>query len=176
MKGYINRSYSFISYAPPDESSFDLSVETAWLQGALFTSLAYGVASILFVNCFYLLLQQRDRFNRKVWLIYLIYISVIFVMGTLFFVSLLVSTQQSFINNRNYPGGPAAYEAVIFSEPLNMMGNAAYVIANWLADGLMVSASSLYSACLCSQSITHRSGVAISYILHPSAHTCFGAS
>lgn len=72
-------------------------------------------------------------------LAYLAYISLIFTMGTIYYIPLLVSTQESFIDNRNYPGGPSAYEDVIFAKSFDMMGNAAYVVSTILADGLMVS-------------------------------------
>lgn len=126
-------------YAPIGESPYTLFVETAWLEGALLTSMAYGIAATFFVMCFHLLLRQRNGPNRRMRLAYLAYISLIFTMGTIYYIPLLVSTQESFIDNRNYPGGPSAYEDVIFAKSFDMMGNAAYVVSTILADGLMVS-------------------------------------
>ncbi|KAG9308314.1 hypothetical protein JVU11DRAFT_12078 [Chiua virens] len=43
-------------------------------------------------------------------------------------------TQLGFINHRDYPGGPSAYEINTASTPLNV----AFVVSNWFADGLMI--------------------------------------
>src|ERR1700734_2116369 len=112
-----------MSYAPPGESSFVLFEETTWLQGAMLTSMTYGVATMLFIRCFLLLMRQRTRTNHKVQLSYLIYISVMFFLGTSYCISLFASTQLSFINYRDFPGGPAAYQDTFFSQPIDMLGN-----------------------------------------------------
>lgn len=66
------------------------------------------------------------------------YISTIVLLGTLFMGSLAEFTQLAFVDNRNYPGGPAQYETDMFSIPVDEMGNVSFVLANWLCDGLIV--------------------------------------
>ncbi|SJL05013.1 uncharacterized protein ARMOST_08384 [Armillaria ostoyae] len=46
--------------------------------------------------------------------------------------------QYSFIDYRLFPGGPAAFEEVMFSLPVSEMGNVAFVLSNWFADAVVV--------------------------------------
>jgi hypothetical protein len=46
--------------------------------------------------------------------------------------------QLAFIDNRNFPGGPEAYELSVYSTAIALTPNATFIIANWLADGLLV--------------------------------------
>lgn len=54
-------------------------------------------------------------------------------------VSLAAFTQMAFIDNRNYPGGPDAFENDMFSIPIDNAGNVAFVLSNWLSDAVVVS-------------------------------------
>lgn len=40
----------------------------------------------------------------------------------------------AFIDQREYPGGPSAYEDDMFSIPVDMLANVTLVICNWLCD------------------------------------------
>ena len=127
----------------PDESARDLFSEKAWLQGALLSAVAYGVELILFVMSFYLLFQQISVSNNKKPKIFLlVYITVMFILSTLFYASNVQYTQLAFIDNRNIPGGPNAYELSMFSIPIDELGNVCAVMTTWLCDALIVSKSS----------------------------------
>jgi hypothetical protein len=91
-----------------------------------------------------------------------VYSSVMFALGTMFLVSSLVTGIDLFIDYRNYPGGPAGYATVIFNTPVTMLGNVMFIVASWLADGLMVSGISLRSK---SQNTLLQTGVPVFYIL-----------
>jgi hypothetical protein len=52
----------------------------------------------------------------------------------------------SFIDNRNFPGadgvlppGPVGYQFLIYSKAISIVPNVAFLLNNWLADGLLVS-------------------------------------
>lgn len=45
----------------------------------------------------------------------------------------------SYIDHREFPGGPIAYSFFLYSKPLVIIPNACFIISNWLADGLLVS-------------------------------------
>ncbi|KIJ57991.1 hypothetical protein HYDPIDRAFT_163675 [Hydnomerulius pinastri MD-312] len=95
---------------------------------------------------FHLLMWQNNRFEIRVPL--LIYITVAFMLGTLFMVALAAFTQMAFIDDRNYPGGPNAFENNMFSIPVDDSGNAAFVLSNWLADALVVwRCKVIYQSC-----------------------------
>src|SRR5882757_9721079 len=96
----------------PDESSQTLLTEEGWLQSTVISAVAYGIDVALYFMCFNLLWQQMitRRTNYKQPLSLLIYITVSFILCTLFIASLADFTQLAFIQDRNYPGGPSAFE------------------------------------------------------------------
>ncbi|KAF8997019.1 hypothetical protein BDQ17DRAFT_1391962 [Cyathus striatus] len=122
----------------PNESSQALFIECTWLQGAILSSVAYGMVFTLFILCFNLLLYSARTSKERKFAALLIYICVIFALGTLFMCSLSAITQKSFIDDRDYPGGPGAYESDMYGIPISELGNACYTIANWCADTLLV--------------------------------------
>jgi len=66
------------------------------------------------------------------------FVSVIFILGTIFMACIDKFTQMAFVEYRNFPGGPAAYEQAMFWIPVDELGNVAFVIGNWLMDALLV--------------------------------------
>ena len=123
----------------PDEDPQTLFSERCWLQGAFISSVAYGITVCLYFSSLHLLIHSRNRVELKKRLPLLIYITVSFLLGTLFMISLAAFTQMAFIDNRNYPGGPNAFENNMFSIPIDDMGNAAFTLSNWISDALVVS-------------------------------------
>ncbi|KAH7916756.1 hypothetical protein BJ138DRAFT_7694 [Hygrophoropsis aurantiaca] len=124
----------------PDETPLQLATETAWLQGGIVTGVAYGAVLVLFAMCFQSLwVRMRassTRSRKSVFL--LIYVSVVFVLGTILFATNSQFIQLGFINDRNFPGGPSAYIEEMFSIPENIASNITFVLANWCADSLML--------------------------------------
>ncbi|KAG1901993.1 uncharacterized protein F5891DRAFT_1187022 [Suillus fuscotomentosus] len=122
----------------PDESSETFLAEKGWLQGTVASSIAYGIGVTLFFMCFHLLIRQMTRTNYKKSLPLLIYITIDFILGTLFMASLADFTQLAFIQYRDYPGGPNAFENNMFGIPVDMLGNVCGVLMMALSDGLVV--------------------------------------
>ena len=81
---------------------------------------------------------QENRAQRTRSTVLLTFVSLLFVMGTLNFACNTRITQLEFIDNRNFPGGPNAWLFTFYSIGVNTTGNAAYVIAYFLADALLV--------------------------------------
>ncbi|KAH7910908.1 hypothetical protein BJ138DRAFT_48492 [Hygrophoropsis aurantiaca] len=124
-----------MSYSP-NESSAQLFAEGTWLQGAIVTSICYGVVLVLYLMCFQSLwrrIHTRDL-GRTQNIFFLIYVTFIFALGTIYMAFNAQITQMGFINNREYPGGPADFESNTSSPPLN----SAFVISNWCADAMMI--------------------------------------
>lgn len=116
------------------------SAEQAWLSGALITGMGYGIVTALFWLCFHALwnrLKRKDTSYRRN-LFFLLYVCVQFVFGSLFLGSNSKFTQLAFVNYRGFPGGPSAYEEQMFSIGIDEIANVSYVLANWLADSLLV--------------------------------------
>jgi len=133
-----------MSFAP-DEDAATLFAERAWLQGALLTGVGYGMNVILAFMCLRALwLRRSDKRKRY----FFAYVSFMWLFGTIFFISCCIFTDQAFVDDRNFPGGPNSYEEDMFSVPADEIGNVAFVLANWLADGLMVwRLFTLYKGC-----------------------------
>ncbi|KAF9467896.1 hypothetical protein BDZ94DRAFT_1287535 [Collybia nuda] len=125
------------SWRPVEEFPGQLFTERTWLVGAIILGVAYGVELTLFSQCMTLLIKQTKRANLKSTMPLIVYISCLFICGSIFMGAAANMARLSFIDNRNIPGGPSIYETVMFSIPVDNQGNAAFVIANWLADGLM---------------------------------------
>ncbi|KAF5381201.1 hypothetical protein D9757_007863 [Collybiopsis confluens] len=122
----------------PDETPSELFDENMWLQGAMITSVGYGAVLTLYILAFYILVSRLDQWNRRSHVALLAYITAQFILATLFQAANARFTQLAFINDRNFPGGPSGFEVNMFFIPIDMMGNASYIIANWLADGLLI--------------------------------------
>lgn len=120
----------------PAESASTLLAERAWLQGAILCAGAYGIVFTLSLSCLHQLWSYRGGRVQRAILI--LYVGVVFLLCTLFVTSNTAFTQMAFINDRNFPGGPAAYEADEFSIPVDNISNVAYVIANWCTDAVLV--------------------------------------
>jgi len=122
----------------PEESASTIISERTWLAGMILAAVAYGIVFTLFVLTFKQLVKTTTRDNYTQRLPFIIFISLIFILGTLFVGAIAKMTQFSFIDYRLFPGGPAAFEELEFSIPVDEISNVSYVIANWLADGMVV--------------------------------------
>ncbi|KAF8151342.1 hypothetical protein B0H34DRAFT_126251 [Crassisporium funariophilum] len=126
----------------PDVPASQLFEEKTWLQGGILSAVAYGVVVTLFFLNF-VLLKDRIRaesssVRRKQNTALLGYISVMFLLSTLTMASQAEYTQLGFIDNRDFPGGPAAYQKLMFSIPISNLGNVCFSLMNWLADVVLL--------------------------------------
>ncbi|KAH7921933.1 hypothetical protein BV22DRAFT_1018356 [Leucogyrophana mollusca] len=124
----------------PDETHAQLDAEAAWLHGCIFAGVGYGAILVLFAICSYTLWGRiRARSTRTRSSVYLfIYASISFSLVTATFATISRATQLAFINDRDFPGGPAAYEDDTFSIPLSIVSSVSYVLASWWTDLLML--------------------------------------
>ncbi|KAG1794930.1 hypothetical protein EV424DRAFT_1547816 [Suillus variegatus] len=128
-----------MSYTP-DESSAQLYAEKTWLAGSIMTGVGYGVVLALFWLCLQLL-WRRTRVKDADYArncFFLVYVCVMFTLGSLFMGSISQFTQLAFINDRNFPGGPSAWEVEMFSINVDEISNVSFVLADWCATALMV--------------------------------------
>ena len=122
----------------PDEDPTTIDAEDKWLQGALLACLAYGAVATLSIQCFFLLIHGFNR--RKLWrdVPLLAFVVLTFSLSTAFIGTVIQFTQQAFVNDRNFPGGPNAYEIVEFSIPLDAAANDLLITTTFLSDALLV--------------------------------------
>ncbi|KAL4071732.1 hypothetical protein V8B97DRAFT_1943328 [Scleroderma yunnanense] len=120
----------------PDETAEQLFSEAAWLQGAIVTSAFYGVALALSFMCVRSL-WSRIRIRAtgyKKDVFFLCYVVFVFCCATIYNIGNAQITQLGFIDRRNYPGGPAAFEESTSSIPINVT----FILMDWCADLLMI--------------------------------------
>ncbi|KAJ7583268.1 hypothetical protein C8J56DRAFT_741271, partial [Mycena floridula] len=118
----------------PNETNAEIFSEHTWLQGALLACVAYGMEVILYAMSLHLLWLARRDSNKGRNMALMAYITVMFILGTLYIAGLLEFTQESFIDGRNIPGGPNAYENEMYSIPIDMLGNVTMVMLTWMCD------------------------------------------
>lgn len=121
-----------------NETSTEIFTEKAFLQGALMSGVAYGTELPLFMMTFWLLWKRRSGASVVQRYAFLVFITTIFILGTLFYASNAQFTQLAFIDNRNIDGGPGAYEETMFSIPIDELGNVCAIMSTWLCDALLV--------------------------------------
>ena len=68
----------------------------------------------------------------------LAYISCVFILGSIGNAVQMRLLQLAYVDDRNYPGGPGAFEELNGSIRVNVVGTAAYCVNAWFADGLLV--------------------------------------
>ena len=83
--------------------------------------------------------RKNSNRNRKSPSWYLLaYITANFVLGTFGIAAEARFNELTFVDARNFPGGPNAFVEAQYGDFVNIFGTAAYVVLNWLADGLVV--------------------------------------
>lgn len=80
--------------------------------------------------------------KTKITYAFLVYICCMFTLSTLFMAFNSLITQYTFIDDRNFPGGPSAYAVDEFNIPPSLAGNTAGIMGTWFADALLVRISS----------------------------------
>ena len=98
-----------------------------------------GVLATLYFLCLSLLWEERKRTPRATWA-WIAFITLLFIIGSIYNVVTMFLNEDAFIHHRNYPGGPGQFELEQFSLPYNVVGNSVSVVGLWLTDALLVRA------------------------------------
>ena len=105
-----------------------------------------GIVLILYFECAAALLKPPSgRKKGRNWGL-LAYTTFLFALGTIYTICNLRVRELSYIDNREFPGkahslppGPIGYTLFSQSKPTSMLSNTSFTVANWMADGLLVS-------------------------------------
>lgn len=106
-----------------------------------------GIVVILYFECATALLKgpPPGRKRGRNWGL-LAYTTFLFALGTIYTICNLRVRVLSYIDNREFPGkthslppGPVGYTLFSQSKPTSMLSNTSFTVANWMADGLLVS-------------------------------------
>jgi hypothetical protein len=125
------------SWNPADDKTVIFNDRT-WFAGMVLSAVAYGIVFTLFVLTFQQLIRTTMKQNYTQRLPFLIYITLMFILGTVYVGSIAKMGELSFIDYPLFPGGPGPG-----SLPINIMAAVSYVIANWLTNLLLVRRQSI---------------------------------
>ena len=70
----------------------------------------------------------------------MLYITLLFILGSIGNGIDMFHTQDAFVNNRNYPGGPVQFQIEKFY-PYNTAASAVYTMGSWFTMGFLVRLS-----------------------------------
>ena len=93
----------------PAEDELTIINERTWLAGMILSAVAYGIAFTLFILTFRQLMKTTTRHNYSQRLPFIIYITLMLILGTLFVGAIAKMTELSFIDYRMFPGGPGSF-------------------------------------------------------------------
>jgi len=110
-----------------------------------------GIVIVLYFQTIAALVSPLNRKGEKVKWGLVGYSTVMFGLVTTFTAMNVRLQQLSYIDNREFPGipnvlppGPIGWGLFMYSNALVIVPNACFIIANWMADGLLVSSAPAY--------------------------------
>ncbi|KIJ54695.1 hypothetical protein M422DRAFT_240777 [Sphaerobolus stellatus SS14] len=116
------------------------SPSLVWFEKSLFDgqhleSVAYGVhLSIFAITMYYHLLPPS---GKRSWF-FIVYLVLLFAGGTMQAAAGIRFAELAWIDDRDIPGGPAAFNVQMYNISVELAGNCGYIISNFLADGLLL--------------------------------------
>ena len=122
----------------PHEANATIRSEQTWLLGGFITAVAYGAATVLCVQCFFMLMRTFKKRNLTRDALLTLFVVLMFALNTALMGATIQYTQQAFVDFRDYPGGPSAFERVFFHGPISSVANGCLVVTTMLADALLV--------------------------------------
>ncbi|KAF5367780.1 hypothetical protein D9615_010510 [Tricholomella constricta] len=125
-------------FQPPVDPPEMRLLEHADFVGVTISEIMFGFTIILFFRCMRGLLWPRKHsgFPRNPSMA--LYTFVLFSLGTVFVAMNARNSELAYIDYRGFPGGPLAFTFSRYSTAIVVIPNAAFILANWLADGLLL--------------------------------------
>ncbi|KAL1688297.1 hypothetical protein GGG16DRAFT_60235 [Schizophyllum commune] len=129
------------SYTPIDEDPTLMMMDRTNFIGAVLGGGAWGVlltVSFLTVQALIAYMSSKSQASRNFAIPLLAFVFLIFACGTINYAANTDISRRMFVENRLYPDGPSAYLMEHYDDKINVLGNASYVVANFLADALLL--------------------------------------
>ncbi|KAJ6482590.1 hypothetical protein C8R45DRAFT_1062954 [Mycena sanguinolenta] len=120
----------------PDETAAQLWNERCIFIGQFLGAFGYGVHLTLFVQCAHALYVGRKS-RRHNWEL-MAFIFIIFALGNIGNATSIFYAQKTFIDDRNYPGGPGAFFFEQSTQWSGVVCNSVYIVNTWFQDGLLL--------------------------------------
>lgn len=132
------------SWAPVNETHSQIWLEQVLIDSASIEFVAYGVHATLFFLTANLLWEKRRTQARHSYAM-LAYITLVFILSSIGAGTAMHTNEQAFVDDRNYPGGPGAFDIEQNSLTIDIVGTGAYMVNAWLASGLLLWRYSLFT-------------------------------
>ncbi|KAG5639721.1 hypothetical protein H0H81_000001 [Sphagnurus paluster] len=107
-----------------------MHAERATYYGTLLATLAYGALLMLYVQLTQVLFA-RPKSGRKYWVL-VAYAGVLFILATLAVGAIFRFSEMTYIDNRNYPGGPVAFYRDFTSDYVHVIGQSSPHDPSWV--------------------------------------------
>ncbi|KAJ2924818.1 hypothetical protein H1R20_g12292, partial [Candolleomyces eurysporus] len=107
-----------------------------WSRSKALT-ITLGILFTIFVQCVLALLSSSAHKKNQARF-FIGYSCIIFILATFGIAGNTKFVQMTYIDYRNYPGGPNAFTFDFYTEFSNVFSIGSYVVMNWFADGLML--------------------------------------
>ncbi|KAL1762037.1 hypothetical protein FB107DRAFT_254543 [Schizophyllum commune] len=127
-------------YAPSDEPPELMLADRTNFIGAILCGSAWGIlltVAFMTVQALLASLRSNPHWSRTAMPL-LAFVVIIVACGTLNFAGNTDISRRMFVENRMYPGGPSMFLNDHYDDPMNVLGNAGYIIANFFADALLL--------------------------------------
>lgn len=112
-------------------------VSHTWSNRRQYLTVTVGIQLTLYLSCaIFLWSDRRARSARFLFL--LGYITVLILIATFFAAVQARTTEETYVDNRNFPGGPWQYFLSTEYLPINVMFYSTFIAGTFLADLLMV--------------------------------------
>ncbi|KAK2462418.1 hypothetical protein APHAL10511_005552 [Amanita phalloides] len=124
-------------YYGPLENGYTLFLEKTFLAADFVGGVGYGVQLVLYIKCARYLWSQR-KIRGKISLFLLGYITVLLSLSSMFVSSGVWTTEDMYINNRNYPDGPWGYFLATQNLPEDILYMVSLFLLTYLSDLLVL--------------------------------------
>ncbi|KIL60271.1 hypothetical protein M378DRAFT_47309, partial [Amanita muscaria Koide BX008] len=124
-------------YYGPDEDSQTIFLERTFLASTVVQGIGVGAQLVLYIMCVRYLWRERERRGR-VMLFLFGYVTLLLIFSALWTAISTWTTEDIYINNRNYPGGPWIYFVTTQDLPENIMYLIVLFALTFLSDLLVL--------------------------------------
>ena len=125
------------AWRPDEPQAADvLRDEELFFEGSIIATIACGAVAILGIECVFMLARKLRKFTWQNVLL-LVYVVLVCSLSIIYAGATIQLAQQTFVDDRNYPGGPAAYQ-IESSDRLSFLGDVCIVVSAMLSDALLV--------------------------------------
>ncbi|KAK7680852.1 hypothetical protein QCA50_016162 [Cerrena zonata] len=123
-------------YGPVGETPDEILLEKTFVAAGYLTGFGFGVQLVLYLMCMRGLWQRRPLTRFIKFLMF--HTTMLCAMNAIWTGTSAYGVQITYVDNRNYPGGPFAFLMVESPLPTNVLSNVGYTIGNIMADALLL--------------------------------------